>query len=270
MYKIGLAILIGGLMAINLLPTQTDKNNLIDNNEKIYEEIYQAITNLEDCVDLSKYGPPIVEDTLNIAKKVLDDNPQIFYFDYKKSVYYSDGKFKIKYKESKPTVKNMIKELDNKIDNILSKYISSEMSDIEKVITIHDYIVLNTKYLSTDYCYDPYGVIVKGRGVCQGYAESMKLLLNKIGIECIYVSSDEMNHGWNIVNIDGENYHLDATWDDPISDMNKVTKYEYLALSDEEISKTHTWDKSKYPSCDSDKYKHMREKDYISKENYVS
>ena len=33
------------------------------------------------------------------------------------------------------------------------------------------------------------------------------------------------------------------------------------------MSKTHTWDKSKYPSCNSDKYKYMREMDYINKEN---
>ena len=94
--------------------------------------------------------------------------------------------------------------------------------------------------------------------MCQGYAESMKLLLNKIGIECIYVSSQEMNHGWNIVNIDGEYYHIDATWNDTSSNKDNVTKYEYFALSDEEMSKTHTWDKSKYPSCNSDKYKYMR------------
>jgi len=41
----------------------------------------------------------------------------------------------------------MIKKLDSKIDNILKKYISNTISNIEKVIAIHDYIVLNTKYL---------------------------------------------------------------------------------------------------------------------------
>ena len=79
-----------------------------------------------------------------------------------------------------------------------------------------------------------------------------------------------MNHGWNIVNIDGEYYHLDATWDDPILNKDNITKYEYLAISDEEMSKTHTWDKSKYPPCNSDKYKYMRGMDYIIKENYAS
>ena len=67
--------------------------------------------------------------------------------------------------------------------NILEKQISNSMPDIEKVKAIQDYIVLNTKYLQTKNCYDPYGVIVNGEGVCQGYAKSMQLLLNKIGID---------------------------------------------------------------------------------------
>ncbi len=271
MYKIGLAILICILITMNLLPVQADKNNkIINNDNQMYEEIYKAITNLDDSVNLSKYGPPSVEHALDVAKKVLEDHPEIFYFDSNKSIYYSDGNFEIKYIDSKPTVKNMINELDTKTSNILNKYVSSKMSDIEKVISIHDYIVLNTKYIETDYCHDPYGVIVKGRGVCQGYAESMKLLLNKVGIECIYVSSDEMNHGWNIVNIDGRNYHLDVTWDYPIQSGDNVVKYEYLALSDKEMSKTHTWDKSKYPSCNSDKYKNMKDIGYITRKNYIS
>ena len=259
MYKIGLAILLSGLMTINFPSTPSEKYN------KMYQEINTAIISLEDSVNLFKYGFEKVKDGPNIIKKVLDDHPEIFYFDYEESVYWSNGKLEIKYIDSKEVVTNMINELDNKINNILEKHISNSMSDIEKVIAIHDYIVLNTKYLQTKNCYDPYGVIVKGEGVCQGYAKSMQLLLNKIGIECLYVSSPEMNHGWNIVNIDGEYYHIDATWDDPISNKDNVTKYEYFALSDEEISKTHTWDESKYPSCNSDKYKYMREMDYIIK-----
>ena len=143
MYKIGLAILIGLLITINLLPTQTDIDaQTINNDGQVYEEIYTAITNLEDSVNLSKYGPLSVEDALNIARKVLDDHPEIFYFNYKDSVYYSNGKFEIKYIDSKTTVKNMVKELDNKIDNILKKYIISL-----EVLFLKDFAIIIT------YCY---------------------------------------------------------------------------------------------------------------------
>ena len=232
-------------------------------NNQMYNDIYQAMINLEDSVDLSSYGSPSSTEVFNIRKKVLDDHPEIFYFKHEGSVYWSNGELEFKYIDSKSVIRNMISELDIKVDIILKKYIDKSMSQMEKLIAIHDYIVLNTTYLKTTYCYDPYGVIVKGRGVCQGYAESMKLLLNKIGIECIYVSSPDMNHGWNIVNIDGENYHLDATWNDPIPNRDGAVRYKYLALSDYEMSKDHYWDREQYPTCNSDKYKYMREMDYV-------
>ena len=45
---------------------------------------------------------------------------------------------------------------------------------------------------------------------------------------------------WNIVNIGGDYYHLDCTWDDPVSDDGgKLRMYTYFNLSDEMISGTH-------------------------------
>lgn len=230
----------------------------------IYTDIYKALINLEDSVDLSKYGTPSGSKAFNIRKKVLDDHPEIFYFKYEGSVYWSNGKLELKYIAPKETVRNMINELNNKVNYIIENYTTNSMSDMEKVIAIHDYLVLNTEYvIANDYAFDVYGILVKGRGVCQGYSMSMKLLLNKVGVECSYVVSQQMNHMWNIVNIDGQNYQTDVTWDDPVPNRKGVVRYSYLALSDEDMAKDHNWDKSNYVRCSSDKYKYMREMDYV-------
>ena len=42
-------------------------------------------------------------------------------------------------------------------------------------------------------------------------------ILNSLGIDCYFVPSDEMRHGWNIVRINGQLYHVDCTYDDPAS-----------------------------------------------------
>lgn len=236
----------------------------INKSSDIYNCIYQSLINLEDSVDLSKYGTPKSSEVFDIRKKVLDDHPEIFYFTHENSFYWSNGKLEFKYIDSKESIKKMIGELDKKVNHFLSTYISNSMSEMEKVIAIHDYLVLNTEYkISNDHDFDVYGVLVKGRGVCQGYTTSMKLLLNKVGIDSTYVASPAMNHIWNIVNIDGENYQLDATWDDPVPNREGVVRYSYLALSDSEMGKDHTWDKSSVPKCTSDKYKYMREMDYV-------
>ena len=236
----------------------------INKSSDIYNSIYQSLINMEDSVDLSKYGTPKSSEVFDIRKKVLDDHPEIFYFTHENSSYWSNGKLEFKYIDSKESIKKMIGELDNKVNHVLSTCISNSMSEIEKVIAIHDYLVLNTEYkISNDHDFDVYGVLVKGRGVCQGYTTSMKLLLNKVGIDSTYVASPAMNHIWNIVNIDGENYQLDVTWDDPVPNREGVVRYSYLALSDAEMGKDHTWDKSNVPKCNSDKYKYMREMDYV-------
>lgn len=32
------------------------------------------------------------------------------------------------------------------------------------------------------------------------------------------VTSSSMNHAWNLIQIDGNYYHVDVTWDDPLQD----------------------------------------------------
>ena len=53
--------------------------------------------------------------------------------------------------------------------------------------------------------------------VCQGYGRTVLYLCNSFGIDCLYVSSDAINHAWNIVEIGGIWYYADATNDDTIA-----------------------------------------------------
>lgn len=60
------------------------------------------------------------------------------------------------------------------------------------------------------------------RGVCQAYAGLFQKFADKTGINVIYVtgtgySSDgsSEDHAWNKVEVDGQWYNLDVTWNDP-------------------------------------------------------
>ena len=250
-------------------------NNEDEKLTYLYNTIYNALVNLDDSVNLSKYGIPEVKVVFDIRKKVLDDHPEIFYFEHKNSFYWNDGQLDFKYIDSKDNIKLMRSELDKKVDYILKNNITDSMTNLEKVMAIHDYIVLNTEYDENGkFAFDAYGILIKGKGVCQGYSLSAKLLLNKLGIECICVPSDEMRHMWNMVNIDGEWYHMDCTWDDPVPDRKGIVGYEYFALSDKDIStgkKPHTgWDKNVFPKCSNDKYRVFKDMEStIKTKNYI-
>ena len=57
------------------------------------------------------------------------------------------------------------------------------MTDEQKVLVIHDYLVSHAEYDLNYKNYTSYGVLMDGRGVCQSYALAYMYILNHLGIE---------------------------------------------------------------------------------------
>ena len=135
--------------------------------------------------------------------------------------YDSLGKVTIKIK--KAYTKEDIEEIDKKINDIYNSLILSDSNQIENIKSVHDYIINNSKYDSLrsdnniiNYKSDiAYGTLIQGYGICGGYTDAMELFLEKMKIKSYKVSSD--SHVWNAVFINGNWYHLDLTWDDPVT-----------------------------------------------------
>ena len=53
-------------------------------------------------------------------------------------------------------------------------------------------------------------------------------LANQLGLGCEIVSSASLNHTWNMIRVNGEYYHLDVTWNDPIN--NYLGRVDHLHL----------------------------------------
>ena len=76
----------------------------------------------------------------------------------------------------------------------------------------HDLIANNTTYGRNTYDQSAYSMVCLGQTVCAGYAATMQLLMNAVGIETIVITS--ATHGWNAVRLHDEWYLVDVTWDD--------------------------------------------------------
>lgn len=140
--------------------------------------------------------------------------------------------------------------------DILSSIITKDMDEFDKETAIHDYIVSHSKYdyLSGEEYEDSfhaYGILVEGKGVCNGYAEAMQLLLSMSQVNSMIITgqADEEEHAWNLVQIDSLWYHVDATWDDPVPDKEGRVLHEFFNLSDEQIKGRHVWEYTRFPSC---------------------
>lgn len=112
--------------------------------------------------------------------------------------------------------------INQKVDQLTPSLINNNLSVIDNIKIIHDYIINNTKYDSKRsdeniLTYDSniaYGPLIQGYGICGGYTDAMQLFLEKLNIKNFRISSN--NHIWNAVYLDGKWYNLDLTWDDPV------------------------------------------------------
>ncbi|MBP3595865.1 MAG: S-layer homology domain-containing protein, partial [Clostridia bacterium] len=198
--------------------------------------------------DISKYNIPISEIDSLLLK--IYENPKLFYcsnigYRYNLNnivthvvIYYYLNQSQI---DADLSIINEVNEqfLDN---------CDSTWSALEKVIYTHDFVNKITNYNyeveeKEQGVSDPAkiswrshrinGVLVDRLAVCDGYSRTIKYFLDLLNIKSTLVTSDEMNHAWNLVNLNNNYYHIDVTW----NDLNSTgrTSYLYFLLSDNEI-----------------------------------
>lgn len=156
-----------------------------------------------------------------------------------------------------PDTEQKAKQLYERIDFIMSECIKEGMSDFEKEVALHDYLVKNCRYSANvdqpagSDIYRAYGALVNQDAVCNGYAEALQVLFTCAGLESQFIigKADGIEHAWNLVKLEGVWYHLDATWNDPVPDRGDMVVHSYFNVPDEVISETHEWDKSSYPEA---------------------
>lgn len=155
--------------------------------------------------------------------------------------------------------------LQSKIKDIINNIVTPDMTDLEKVLAIHDYVVSNTLYSGEDTSVGADDLIMKHKAFCSTYTNAMDTLLSAAGIEIRAIGGE--GHAWNMVKIDDDYYHIDATWDD---EMDTGFNYNYFLLSDAEIENLRSgpmfdWDSpnsglrnNKDQPCNSIKYDFLR------------
>lgn len=125
------------------------------------------------------------------------------------------------------------------IEKFKSEYLTDDMSDFEKEIKIIEWLVENCSYekgsgwsRST-----AYSCIVLGKAQCSGYADAFLQTAKLCGLETRYVYNS--NHAWNLIKLDGDWYHVDVTWEDPVGSSNNYgfgnLRNSYINLEDDRI-----------------------------------
>lgn len=231
--------------------------------------------NLNSYSQILKQYPEIDSYKLECLTKAPNKNVLTVSLDYKQV-------YKLIHAQTSQLAKSRLNSSDLKLLNtatqIVNQITTEQMSDYDKELAIHDYIINSTSYDYDSLTHNPNnnaiytaaGALLNHRAVCEGYSEACMLLLNlcHINSKIVYGSSDTTNHAWNLVELDNKWYHLDVTFDDPLVLNNnqriETLSYNYFNVPDTILEQDHQWDRQKYPQASS------MEQNYFYKHNLIA
>lgn len=229
---------------------------LVQNTDTLYPKTKQDVLNII-YTTLNKgldeiYFYCSYDECINDVNSIADDadtlsviNNLVHPYNSYKNIYFTITNYgritlKIKHVYNESDILLVNREL-NKITNSLY---DNNTSTYDKIKLFHDYIVNNTIYdnsvsiASQMYTYtnasNAIGLLFEKKAICSGYSDTMAIFLNSIGINNYKISSD--THIWNLVNYDNNWLHIDATWDDPVTnDGSNILLHDFFMIDTETL-----------------------------------
>ncbi|WP_124098000.1 transglutaminase domain-containing protein [Ruminococcus sp. Marseille-P6503] len=241
---------------------------LKDADEKIrqcYLEIYAGLIGYNENIDITDGVIPsdLLDDLMTL---IICTSPEMNQIGSSYSIVVDNDNYvrslNVSYVKNQEEGGSQLAQLRSEAESICLQ--AEGLDDYEKLKYFHDRIILKCAYSDeTENAYSAYGCLIEGKAVCEGYSKAMQILCERAGILCIPVLGESLDadgegvpHMWNMVYLNGGWYNIDATWDDPISDLgNDYIRYDYFNISDEICSRDHIAEESvfmKYPQAASD------------------
>ena len=164
-----------------------------------------------------------------------------------------------RYRLAREDAARMLAEMEERTRPLLDA-LAALPSPEQRVQAAHNALILNVDYSDTD---DPLestaaGALVQGKALCGGFALAFKYLMDRLEVPCIVMrgtaaSTAERNdvelHAWNLVQLDGRWTHVDVTYDLAATVDKRHPHLAYLGTSDEEIARTHDWERDAFPAA---------------------
>lgn len=253
----------------------------VSNDQELKEVIRYALSNMEESVTVKLKGGYLNNFSSTPTKISKLINEVVYQYPL---ITYNRGSVGIRGNELRlvfqyPMEKNKGLEVTKKIEDTMEKYINSldlTLNDIELqkqvIYDILDYVEYDE--YSANIKDVPMAHFVQGLNngnkklVCDGYSKVFMSIANTLGIptQLIVGVSNGQDHAWNIVNHNGQNYHVDVTWAD--SEYRLTDYVNYVNEKDNFMERTHEWDRAKYPVCNMNDYINTKIYDCIDIEDF--
>lgn len=190
---------------------------------------------------------PVPQDQFSdLYKKIIYDSPELFWLELNGTRYAYNNKGLVTY--VLPAYNDLAESREGNAA-IMEEFVAEALADmwslstdVEKAKYAHDYLTSTIEYeIDSPYNQTSFSALVNQVTVCAGYAHAFQYMMQKMGIPCAYVVGFAMGgrHAWNILELDGEHYAMDVTWDDPLGAKPGRFYYNYFNITDAEIEADH-------------------------------
>lgn len=231
-----------------------------DGPETLEELLVEGMSSRAESVTVKVEDSSVTGDTVaQCVEKAYYSNPaSILYIPtYTMTSYPEEGRERIleivfTYPYATPTVEQRRKSLERKAEEITGAIPPGTV--MERLMVLAGYFRENVEYDSSVDASDAqarrysamtaYGALGQGKAAGEGYAMGLKVLCDRLGIECQVIRGryNNMDHAWNLVRMDnGELYHVDMTVFDPAGAP--------VRNDDQQRYAGFWWDATLYPWC---------------------
>lgn len=237
--------------------------------DTLYIQVEQTIRQHEGYLNV---GNSVTETEVRHAIRwVMRDNPDIFWFVHQYHFDKDNGIVSFKYRCSPERHTIIQKSINEVVEKDFQFNYVRTLTQLKQVAYVYKWLLTYCNY-NTNSAYNQNidSVFVRRNSVCTGYAKAAQYLFMLLGIESRLVfgrlnnDKEDGRHCWNIVNIDGNYYHLDVCLGDlsledvlngaGITVTQRYGDYNYncFCVSTDEILKTRSIeDVETLPLCDS-------------------
>ena len=236
--------------------------NLLDEGERrIYREMLEGIQNRQDNFYLTTSEEAEIN---KVYHALLKDHPELFWVHNRQEVYTTSyqGSDYCEFSPGYTYTDQEVTEIQQAMETACQEVkglVPVGADTYEKVKTVYTYLIDHAEYASSEDDQNIAGIFWKGQAVCAGYARAVQYLLEQFDIPCIYVEGDtrdsDQGHAWDIVQIEGQYYYVDATNGDQPQFLegdavqlaeHKTIIYDYLCPFPQEYEQVYT-DSDEFP-----------------------
>lgn len=203
-----------------------------------YKRIVTAVSEYAPSVEVESSSADSLE---RVCSAVCYDNPELFYFVIYDLNLTADGMLNLKYHTAnKKEAEMLIKKMREKRRAIIKEIMTDTEDPVEMTKKLYTYFLKNVRYASDEiekdeprqWIYNIQGVLMNNKAVCLGIALAIQYIyeLGVGGVHSILVTgvkpdkNGSLKNAWNILQIDGRNYHMDVSSEMQLQEEKKKNK----------------------------------------------